>query len=139
MELEDPLELKTSEDVTGDQYIDDNLSDQDSICGDTAEEYQTVQMIEEANLSFDENFVQPNEAIPEPSWSMYPQLNLSDKIVKGKKYRLPEYTIHETPRSMSAPDVRNQEDNPSTRSGQKSRFNFLRGFLNRLQNFRNKK
>ena len=94
-------------------------------------------MIEEANHIVDDNFVPPNETRSnhkqESNWSMYPKLDLNDQIILGKKYRLPEYIVHEIPRSKSAPDVRKIEDSPSTKSGQNTRFSFLRGFLNRLQ------
>ena len=139
LELEDPLTLKTNKDAPGDQYIDDNLSDQDSICGDSAEEYQIVKLIEEACGTVDDNFTQPNQVIPEPNWSMYPLLNLDDQIVKGKKYRLPEYTVHELPRSISAPDVTNMANDNSSSTSNKNRFDFLRGLFNRFLKFRNRK
>ena len=135
LELEDPLEIRR--DVIEDHFIDENLSDQDSIFGDTAEEYQINKMIEEANHIVNDIHVQPDEirptnelaniklnqhedsnhgCTPEPNWSMYPELGLEDQIIQGKKYRLPNYIVHEIPPSRSAPPVRNMEDSSPTRS-----------------------
>ena len=61
-ELEDPFEFGI--DVNEDQFIDENLSDQDSIFGDTADEYQINKMIEEANHMVDDIPVRPNEIMP---------------------------------------------------------------------------
>ena len=76
--------------------------------------------------------------VPEPNWSMYPRLGLDDQIIQGKKYRLPEYIVHEIPHSRSAPDVRNMEGSSPTQASQNNRFNLLGRLLNHVQQFLNR-
>ena len=148
---------------TQDNYIDENLSDQGRIFGETAEEYLVQNLLRSAyqppstNEEFKDDSVQAkylteiyNLEVPNQAWSCYPLLAYQEQIAPGQKYRLPRILIREVLcdqiNSTSAPDVRNvgniSIDDPE-REHSPSRWrrgmNFFLGFVGRLQNLRRRK
>ena len=159
-EQEEEPELE--HDIESDLYIDENLSDQDSIFGDTASEFKLYNLIqdiyphEEVENIMDEeshknvtNLEKRNNLklicekynleSSKSRWSNYPILGYQEPIIQGKVYRIPEIVIHETRMSKSTPNIREDPTNPEN-NADSSRWGrglaFFRSLVERLYKFR---